>query len=307
MQVYRGAKMNPATGKWPMVWRISESASGLRRMLPCGKCTGCRLDHSRRWAVRLMHENKMHKFSEFVTLTYRNEELPENGTLVPSHLQLFHKRLHNRLLDSRGRGIRYYGAGEYGDENKRPHYHSILFDVWFADRKLYGYSNGKPIFVSKMLDEIWGLGDCKIAEVNFETCAYVARYVTKKVDGEQRERGHYEVYNADGVVSERVPEFSHMSRRPGIGSTYFDKYGHEIKAHDSIIVNGHEVPSIRYYDLKIEASDPKAMKRIKEQRQRRRMLDPDRLVWKAKVDPVARRRVKEILRIKQLKQKVRRI
>lgn len=302
IQAFRAGTINPATGKRPLQFTRQGSFSGVRMGIPCGKCTGCRLEHSRRWAVRLMHENKMHKFSEFITLTYRNEDLPEVGTLVPSHLQAFHKRLHNRLLYERGYGIRYYACGEYGDENKRPHYHSILFSAWFADRKLYGYSNGNPIYTSELLDEIWGLGSCKIAAVTFETCAYVARYVTKKVDGKQREAGHYQVYDYDGVVHERVPEFSVMSRRPGIGAPYLAKYGKEIMTHDSVIVNGREVPSVRYYDLWIEKNFPGKIELIKKRRHRKMMLAP----WLERVSP-DRRRVKEILRIKALKEKVRRL
>lgn len=251
-----------------------------------------------------MHENKMHPVSEFVTLTYRNEDLPHVGSLVPSHLQAFHKRLHNRLLHSRGYGIRYYGAGEYGDLNKRPHYHSILYGVWFPDRKFYEYNkDGDPIFTSELLDEIWGLGSCKTAAVTFKSASYVARYCTKKVDGDQRERGHYQVYDADGVIHERVPEFAHMSRRPGIGASYFAKYGNEIMAHDSIIVDGNETPSIRYYDQKFEALDPERFKKVKARRLARRSRD-GLIVWKNR-DAVDRRRVKEVLRLKQLKHKVR--
>lgn len=238
--------------------------------LPCGRCLGCRLETSRRWAVRLMHENKMHSQSCFVTLTYNNESLPDFGTLVPRHLQLFHKRLHNRLLDERGFGIRYYGCGEYGDLNKRPHYHSLLFGHDFSDKVLYSRnSRGESIFTSASLDELWHdgngapLGSCKIGEITFESAAYVARYCTKKVSGKMREDGHYEVYNADGVVAERVPEFAHMSRRPGIGQPYYEKYGAEIRQHDTVIMNGRAVPSTRYYDKLGEVVDAKRMKILK--------------------------------------------
>lgn len=297
IQAYRGGVVNPATGKRPMQFRLAGAYSGVRQMLPCGKCAGCRLEYSRRWAIRLMHENKMHKASEFVTLTYRNEDLPHVGTLVPRDLQLFHKRLHNRLMDLRGYGIRYYGCGEYGDINKRPHYHSLLFGVRFEDKVLYSVNGrGNEVFTSKTLDDIWGLGDCKIGSVSFESCAYVARYCLKKVDGAKREDGHYAVVDSDGVVHERVPEFAHMSRRPGIGSSYFNKYGSEISTHDSIIVNSREVPSIRYYDLKIEALDPARLVVLRRNRMRRR-------IWSER--QVDRRRVKEVLRLKQSALKVR--
>lgn len=299
IQAYKSGKVNPATGKRPMQFRVHGSFSGVRQMLPCGACKGCKLDWSRAWAVRLMHEKRMHQVSSFVTLTYDEEHLPDVGSLVPSHLQLFHKRLHNRLLDARGYGIRYYGCGEYGDLNKRPHYHSILFGVDWPDKKLYSRnSRDEPIFSSAKLDEIWGKGGCKIGDVTFESAAYVARYCVKKATKFEREEGHYIVYDADGVIHERNPEFSHQSRRPGIGHSYFQKYGSEIAQWDSIVVDGREVPSIRYYDKKIEAVDPARLVVIKRNRQRKAS-------WSER--QVDRRRVKEVLRLHMLKTKERRL
>ncbi|WNK14407.1 MAG: replication initiator protein [Microvirus sp.] len=296
IQAYKAGSVNPATGKRPMQFRVAGSFSGVRQMLPCGKCAGCRLDHSRVWAIRLMHEKRMHKESVFVTLTYRKEDLPDVGTLVKEHLQAFHKRVHNRLVYDRGFGIRYYGVGEYGELNKRPHYHSILFGVRPKDAKLYSRALGEPLYTSDWLDGLWTHGDTKFGEVTFESAQYCAKYCLKKVDGKKREAGHYLVYDGDGVVHERLPEFSHMSRRPGIGATYFEKYGSEIATHDTIIVSGKEVPSIRYYDLKI---DPHRLVVIKRNRSRKRWLQP--FIERGP----DRRRVKEVLRIKMMKMKER--
>lgn len=298
IQSFFAASVNEKTGKRPVQFGRTGSFSGSRLMLPCGKCAGCKLERSRVWAMRLMHENKMHQESCFVTWTYNNECLPHVGTLVPQHLQAVHKRLHNRLLDQRGYGIRYYGAGEYGDKNKRPHYHSLIFGFRPNDGKYYSENErGEPIFDSDFLNDVWQYkGAARFGDVTFDSAAYVARYCVKKVDGKKRDEGHYLVYDADGVLHERVPEFAQMSRRPGIGATYFEKYGHEIMAHDSVIVNGKEVPSIRYYDLKIEALDPERMRVIKRNRQRK-------AVWLER--QVDRRRIKELLRLKQLNMKVR--
>lgn len=288
-----------ASGKRSLQFKPQGSFSGKPVRVPCGKCIGCRLEYSRAWAVRLMHEARMHKTSVFVTLTYNADNLPAFGTLVPRDLQLFHKRLHNRLLEKRGVGIRYYACGEYGDMNKRPHYHSIIFGYDFEDKLLYSRNaRGEPIYTSEKLDEIWGLGECKIGAVTFESCAYVARYVTKKVDGKKREEGHYLVYNADGVISERVPEFSHMSRNPGIAAEYFAKYGNEVMTHDSVIMDGKEVPSVRYYDKKIEECKAERAAELKKLRFRKRN-------WKELQKE--RMRVKEALVLKRLKMKERRL
>lgn len=224
--------------------------------LPCGKCVNCRLEFSRGWAVRCVHESKMHSASMFITMTYNREHLPSNGSLEPREFTLFMKRLYIYFLRKFGIKIRYYGCGEYGDESGRAHYHALIFGGRMPDQVFYTtLASGDTIYTSKSLDLIWGKGDCKIGEVNFKTAAYVARYVMKKVDGAKRDAGHYCTYDGDGVISERHPEFSRMSRRPGIGAPYYAKYGHEIRTHDNIIMDGRPSPSIRYYDIIMERVD----------------------------------------------------
>lgn len=302
IQAYKSGVVNPVTGKRPMQFKAAGSFSGVRQMLPCGKCLGCRLDWSFGWGVRIVHETKMHKASSFVTLTYDNDHLPEFGTLVPEHLQAFHKRLHNRMRYARGYGIRWYGCGEYGDLNKRPHYHSILFGMDFPDKKYYSVNKrGEKLYTSKMLDEVWGMGACKIGEVTFDSAQYVANYHLKRVDGDMREAGHYLVYDADGVIHERVPEFGHMSRNPGIGASYYEKYGAEIRTHDTIIMKGREVPSLRYYDQKFEKLDPVGYALTLEKRRDKRLVQPF-----SEKSP-DRRRVKERLREKLVQQKERKL
>ena len=101
--------------------------------LPCGRCVGCRLEHSRQWSVRIMHEASMHAPSSFVTLTYEESKLPAGGALVYEDFQLFMKRVRKKFGPTR-----FFMCGEYGDENRRPHFHAGLFGEyrdWETDRK----------------------------------------------------------------------------------------------------------------------------------------------------------------------------
>ena len=256
-----------ASGKRGITFKPTEAFFGEAIPLPCGKCIGCKLERARVWAIRCLHESKMHKHNCFVTLTYDNEHLPSDGSLVVRHLQLFMKRLRVDYDRSVSGKLRFYACGEYGDHTFRPHYHALLFGIDFFDKRHYSESaRGDVIYTSKVLDGIWGMGSCKIGEVNFETAGYVARYCLKKVDGAKRDDGHYLVYNSDGVVSERLPEFSTMSRRPGIGTSYYDKFGGDVRRDDNLVVNGKLVPSIRYYDLKHEALDSKGFAMLKAHR-----------------------------------------
>lgn len=238
------------SGKRGITFQRNSSHTGVPLRLPCGQCVGCRLERSRQWAVRCMHEKRMHADNVFVTLTYNDEHLPDDGTLVKRDLQLFMKRL--RKL--KGKGVRFYACGEYGESTKRPHYHLILFNCWFADRKYYKKSpRGDTLYTSKELSGLWAvdgkeIGFAVVGEVTFESCAYVARYICDKMTGPAAE-DYYSWTDSDGVVHSVIPEFTNMSRRPGIGSTWYDKYGAEAYKHDSVIMNGKEIRPPRFMIL----------------------------------------------------------
>ncbi|QCQ84964.1 replication initiator protein [Blackfly microvirus SF02] len=260
---YYSKELNP-TGKRSLVFNKQLSQSGIPIKLPCGQCIGCRMEKARQWAVRCMHEKRMHptSLSAFLTLTYSDEFLPEGNTLVKRDLQLFMKRL--RL--ERPAGVRFFACGEYGDQRQRAHYHVLLFNEGFPDRRLYSKSKaGHDQYTSKELDALWGLGACYIGEVTYESCAYVARYIMKKVSGDPA-RDYYQTLTPDGVLIDRVPEFVTMSRRPGIGFTWFQKHHGEAFQHDSIIANGKEAPIPSYYNKLYEKLDPNHLIRLKRKR-----------------------------------------
>lgn len=271
---YYGKSVNPKTGRRPLVFNISQAFSGVKIDLPCGKCIGCRLERSRQWAVRIMHEKRIHEESAFLTLTYNDQNLPHGGTLVLRDLQLFMKRLRKK----RETGLRFYACGEYGETSCRPHYHVLLLNTSFTDMRHYKKSGNFDLYVSAELSSLWTAGEHWIGNVTFESAAYVARYVTKKITGPMAE-GHYQG---------RAPEFVCMSRRPGIGYGWFQQFQQEAYRSDSVIMNGKECKIPRYYDTKFEVVDGKRFERIKGKRRRKAMQDPDR-------KNVDRRRVKEIV------------
>ena len=81
---------------------------------PCGQCIGCRLERSRQWAIRCVHESQLHENSVFVTLTYSDEFCPIS--LEYAHFQNFMKRLRKKFGPTR-----MYMCGEYGERTFRPH------------------------------------------------------------------------------------------------------------------------------------------------------------------------------------------
>jgi hypothetical protein len=172
-----------------IIWREIPGADVVRTLsLPCGQCVGCRLERSRQWAVRCMHEAQMHTSNCFITLTYAPEFIREakDLSLNYEHFQLFMKRLRKRFT---GKTIRFYMAGEYGELRDRPHFHACIFGLDFEDKKfLKRTETGSILYTSKILEELWPYGYSSIGDVNFESAAYVARYIMKKVNGKPRLR-----------------------------------------------------------------------------------------------------------------------
>lgn len=252
--------VNDKTGKRAIVFDKQRAFSGNPIKLPCGQCVGCRLEKSRQWAMRLMHELRFHKTAEFVTLTYDKEHLPANMSLVKTDLQLFHKRVRKNLGP-----MRFYACGEYGSLNKRPHYHSIIFGLRLTDKRFFKRTKAGDLYTSAKLGDVWGLGHVLTGDVTFDSCAYVARYICDKITGDMADR-HYSYIDGDGVCHDRAPEFALMSRRPGIGSAYYARYKDEVYTHDNVIIKGKEVRPPRFYDTKFSAENPERFQALKKKR-----------------------------------------
>lgn len=224
----------------------------VRIPIPCGKCIGCRMSKAQDWAVRCLHEKKMWPHSCFVTLTYSDDFLPKGGSLVLRDLQLFMKRLRKRKSANADNPIRYFIGGEYGEQNGRPHYHALLFNCSFGDMVRIGVNaRGEPLFTSAELSSLWSvdgepMGYCTIGEVTFESALYCAKYALKKITGDAA-YDYYQVYDENGEVFSREPEFAVQSKRPGLGGFFFDKFFDEIMNNDSVLVSGREVRVPRYY------------------------------------------------------------
>lgn len=193
----------------------------------------------------------MHDANCVLSLTYDDEHLPVDGSLVRDEVPKF-----VRALRKRGVRTRYFQSGEYGDEGLRPHYHACLFGYDFPDKSVGPPSrSGAAQYFSPELDKVWGKGRASIGDLTFESAAYVARYVCKKVTG-SRAAEHYERVNPlDGELVAVEPEFATMSNRPGIGATWFDKYGAEVYPHDEVIVRGRRAKPPRYYDRRLSEGD----------------------------------------------------
>lgn len=255
--------LNPKTGK--NVIQFGPTLLGTPIKLPCGQCMGCRLERSRTWAFRCMHEAQSHEENHFITLTYHPDYLPKYGSLKPSHLQLFFKRLRDRQK------VRYFACGEYGELNGRPHYHAIVYGLRLRDLVYSKTKNGFRLYTSSMLNEVWGLGNVEIGGVTFESAAYVARYICKKQLGKNSIKVWYDkttdqyYSKEDGTLYEGlVPEFVRMSLKPGIGTEFYKKFQSDMYPEGKVRIRGGvSCKTPRYYDGKYEVDNKDQMDQIK--------------------------------------------
>ena len=270
----------------------------------CGQCLGCRVDYSRMWAGRIVHESGLHELDGgncFVTLTYRSEiectedqlrkreHIPDDWSLHKKHCQLFMKRLRKAYPNQK---IRYFLCGEYGGICKhglslsdvgcplcsvgRPHYHVVLFNFHPEDLEAYGQQDGVTRWTSPKLEKIWRYGFVDVGEVNFDSAAYVAGYVLKKVTGLRAEDHYYDV-DEYGVYNPLTPEFVLMSRRPGIGKGWFEAYESDFFPSDENPIPGkgvfNSIP--RYYEELYKRKDPESLEEIKKLREKFKKENPD--------------------------------
>lgn len=239
----------------PWVRELDSVDRGHRR-LPCGKCEGCLLERSRQWAVRCMHEASLHEANSFITLTYSDEHVPVGGTLDREAMPLFFKRLRKKAR------VRYFQCGEYGSLTRRPHYHALVFGFGFPDRAQWAERRGLPVWRSELLERLWPFGLSELSDVTFESAAYVARYCVKKLARAERER----VALDTGELYEIEPEYATMSRSPGLGRGWIDKFQGDVFPSDEVVSRGAVMKPPRYYVDVVEAKDPEVVSEVRRKR-----------------------------------------
>jgi len=252
------AKRANENGKYPIVFDHKQAQLDQPVKLPCSKCTGCRLERSRQWAIRCVHESQLYDTNSFITLTYNDESLPYGHSLDKKHWQDFMKRLRKKLEPLK---IRFFMCGEYGEEQDptspnligRPHFHAIIFNYDFPDKKHKATINENKLYESDLLTSVWGFGHCTVGDMTFETAAYVARYVMKKINGEPAEEHYQRVDVATGQMTPLTPEFNLCSRMPAIGKHWYDKYMSDCEK-GFITIRGKKMPLPKYYKTLLDDS-----------------------------------------------------
>lgn len=181
--------------------------------IPCKHCWACSMNYSAEWALRIMKEAEQYEHNYFITLTYDEIHLPIatklhykgqtyendgtwlNGTLNPDDITRFIKAMRKEFEELHHFGIKYYLCGEYGGQTHRPHYHLIVMNCPLDMSQFYDCHVDKKFFKahwkSHQVEKWWSeprkkgeepinLGMVDIAEVEWSSAAYVARYTAKK-------------------------------------------------------------------------------------------------------------------------------
>lgn len=228
---------------------------------PCGQCLFCRINKKRDWISRLLLEAASHEKNQFWTLTYLDENLPtehgpgfpslranksgisdasrsasmavaaQHGTLFKPDLARFFKRYRKNIGH-----FRYFAVGEYGEKYGRPHYHVLAFGAEIS---------------RESLAEIWSHGHVHIGDVESASITYCVEYALKREKSESL------------VDLRRIPEFSVMSRNPGIGSYAVGEFRNailrskplptgELLIPDTFRVLGREYPVPRFVRNELE-------------------------------------------------------
>lgn len=261
---------HPITGYRAPGGKVKFASKGAFSDLPvtvaCGQCIGCRLERSRQWAMRCMHEAQMHDENCFLTLTYDDESCPEDMSLDVPVLQKFMKRYRKKFT---GKTIRYYACGEYGEKFLRPHYHLCVFGHDFDDKELHSIKRDNKFYRSETLEQLWPFGYSIISDLTFQSAAYVARYVMKKVTGKGSEDAYWRGDPETGECWQVKPEFNCMSKRPGVGYDWYKKYKSDVYPKDYLHVNGVKSRPPRYYDKLLCIDSEKEIKNLKMRRVRK--------------------------------------
>lgn len=206
--------------------------------VPCGKCTACRIHKRKEWQVRLLHELHYWEKSMFLTLTYSNDNLPKNGSLIKTDLQKFIKRVRKSINHD---PIKYYACGEYGDLTLRPHYHMILFGLGLNPED-------KKIIIDNWHYTDWTVPSIRknsFGIVEKDSIGYVTGYIDKKLDG-------FDAFT-EYFMTGREPVFKIQSQ--GLGKRYVEEYSQKIIDEKSISMFGTKHALPRYYLNKLDMSE----------------------------------------------------
>jgi len=203
---------------------------------PCRKCLPCRLNNGREKAIRAYHEYKTSERGIFLTLTYDEANL-ESDRLIYEHFTTFMSRLRSWIdYNEPGTKIDRMVTGEYGEKNKRPHWHALIFNWEPPDKKLKNTTDrGDSLYTSEIISNLWEKGIHDFGDITLDSASYVARYAAKKLThGKDQDHNYHPIH--------KTPQ------RRGMGRTWIEQnYKHTFQNGFIVLPNGELSKIPRYY------------------------------------------------------------
>ena len=196
----------------------------------CGKCLHCRKARSYELAMRCVLHASMHTNNMFLTLTYDETREGYDNKLRYTDIQKFKKKLRSHVHRKTGQKIQIFNVHEYGKNGKK-HWHALVFNYNFSDRKIHTKKNGIPLYTSKILQSLWGHGFVTIGDVEEASALYQAQYMEKD-------------YKNGNQTNERKSKSNHQ----GLGKPYFMKHYKQVLELGYVPFNGHKRPIPRYFE-----------------------------------------------------------
>jgi len=172
-----------------------------------------------------------------------------------------------------------------------------MFNYRPADLIKVGENNGNALYASDECNEVWGMGEVRVGDLTFESAAYTARYCVKKRTGKNAAQ-HYTRMNIDtGEVYSIEPEYATMSRNPGIGRPWLEKYKSDVYNFDHVILRGARMKPPKSYDRYLEKIDPQLYStirgaRIRAAKEHAENNTPDRLLVREELQHIRADRLK---------------
>lgn len=197
----------------------------------CGTCLVCRKRRSIELAARCVLHASLYTDNAFLTLTYDEKRESYHNDFEYADIQKFKKRFRQHIWRSEKKRIDLFNVHEYGKNGKK-HWHLVCFNHAFSnDRRIHGYSAGRPLYTSDTLSNLWDFGFSTIGDVEEASAMYTAQYMDKD-------------FRNGNITNGKK---SH-SKHSGLGGAYFNKHYRQLLSLAYIPFSGRKLPLPRYFE-----------------------------------------------------------
>lgn len=205
----------------------------------------------------MQQEAVTHEFNAVATLTYAPEHVgPLGRPQWRADADKMLQDLRNTARRKWGQSVRYDLISEYSPELFRPHLHAILFGVWPLDFYFWKQSRaGLPMYRSAEFEKCWPWGTVLFQDFSPGSAAYCANHQAFKLNGRSLEEWLTVRDDGGTVLGQRAPEFHLVSKRPGLGAEFFERWGRQVIELQHTVVGDSKVGPPRYF-VRLAERDP---------------------------------------------------